>query len=179
MPSERMPGERMLIRGATVEDAHGLALVHVRSWQQAYRGLMPQDVLDNLSIAEREANWARIVAETPRGSRTLVALDDDRLVAWASYGDARDADAVGTGELWGIYAHPDYWSTGVGHVLIEAVEEALRADGHGTAYLWVLEGNDRAAAFYERHGWASDGGEKVDRRPGLVLRERRYVKRLA
>lgn len=174
-----MPGERMLLRGATVADAHGLAVVHVRSWQAAYRGLMPQEVLDGLSIAEREANWARIVAETPRGSQTLVVLDADRLVGWASYGDARDADAVGTGELWGIYVHPDAWSTGVGHLLLGAVEEALRADGHEIAYLWVLAGNHRAAAFYERHGWASDGGEKVDRRPGMVLRERRHVKRLA
>jgi GNAT superfamily N-acetyltransferase len=178
MPGERMPGERMLIRSATVADAHGLAVVHVRSWQEAYRGLLPQDVLDNLSIAEREANWARIIAETPRGSQTLVVLDGDRLVGWASYGAARDPDAVGTGELWGIYVHPDAWSTGVGHLLIGAVEEALRTDGHTAAYLWVLEGNERAAAFYERHGWESDDGEKVDRRPGLVLRERRHVKRL-
>src|SRR5690606_14506077 len=152
-PAERMPGERMLIRSATVADAHGLAVVHVRSWQAAYRGLMPQRVLDALSIAEREANWARIIAETPRGSRTLVAEDTGAIVGWASFGDARDEDAVGTGELWGIYVHPDAWSIGVGHLLMEAVEEALRADRHEIAYLWVLEGNSRAAAFYERHGW--------------------------
>ena len=169
----------MLVRSATIADAHGIAVVHVRSWQEAYRGLMPQHVLDGLSIAERQANWARIIAETPCGSQTLVVLDGDRLVGWASYGDARDENAVGTGELWGIYAHPDAWSTGVGHLLLSGVESALIAAGHETAYLWVLEGNDRAAAFYERHGWASDGGEKVDRRPGLVLRERRHVKRLA
>ena len=59
-----------------------------------------------------------------------------------------------------------------------AVEQALRSDGHETAYLWVLEGNERAARFYERHGWASDGARKVDTRPGLVLHERRHVKRL-
>ncbi|MFC7787372.1 N-acetyltransferase family protein [Microbacterium sp. MAHUQ-60] len=169
----------MLIRSATVADAHGLAVVHVRSWQAAYRGLMPQRVLDGLSIAEREANWARIIAETSRGSQTLVAEHAGAIVGWASFGGARDEDAVGTGELWGIYAHPDAWSTGVGHLLIEAVEESLRADGHEIAYLWVLEGNSRAAAFYERHGWAVDGGKKVDRRPGLVLREHRHVKRLA
>lgn len=52
----------MLIRPATVDDAHDLAVVHVRSWQQAYRGLMPQAVLDRLSIAEREAGWARLLA---------------------------------------------------------------------------------------------------------------------
>ncbi|MEJ6553652.1 hypothetical protein PQI51_01275 [Microbacterium esteraromaticum] len=51
----------MLIRPASVDDAHDLAVVHVRSWQQAYRGLMPQAVLDGLSIAEREAGWARLL----------------------------------------------------------------------------------------------------------------------
>ncbi|MFS2279710.1 GNAT family N-acetyltransferase [Microbacterium sp. OR21] len=169
----------MLIRPATVDDAHDLAVVHVRSWQQAYLGLMPQAVLDRLSIAEREAGWARLLTETPRASQTIVAEHDSAIAGWASYGAARDEHASGSGELWGIYAHPDAWSTGVGHALLTAVEQALRADGHETAYLWVLEGNERAARFYERHRWASDGAHKVDTRPGLVLHERRHVKRLS
>lgn len=168
----------MLIRPATPDDAHGIAVVHVRAWQQAYRGLMPQPVLDGLSIAEREAGWARLLAETPRASQTIVAEREGEIAGWASFGDARDAEAPGSGELWGIYAHPDAWSTGVGHALITAVEDALRSDDHETAYLWVLEGNARAASFYERHGWASDDGRKVDHRPGLELHELRHVKRL-
>lgn len=168
----------MLIRPASAEDAHDIAVVHVRSWQQAYRGLMPQSVLDGLSIAEREAGWARLLAETPRTSQTIVGEHDGAIAGWASYGAARDEHPPGSGELWGVYAHPDAWSTGVGHALITAVEQALRADGHETAYLWVLEGNERAARFYERHGWACDGARKVDTRPGLVLNELRHVKRL-
>ncbi|MFD5226288.1 GNAT family N-acetyltransferase [Microbacterium sp. NPDC058342] len=168
----------MLPRPATVDDAHGIAVVHVRSWQEAYRGLMPQEVLDGLSIAEREANWARIIDEAGRDSRTLVVERDGEIAGWASFGAARDDDAAGSGELWGIYAHPDAWSSGVGHVLIDAAERALHAEGHEIAYLWVLEGNERAASFYERHGWASDGAVKTEHRPGLVLRERRHVKRL-
>ncbi|WP_417555068.1 GNAT family N-acetyltransferase [Microbacterium sp.] len=173
----------MLLRPATVADADGIAEVHVLSWQAAYRGLVPQDVLDSLSVAERAASWARILAETPR--RTLVAVDGERVVGWASFGDARDADAGepdsrgGTGELWGIYAHPDAWSTGVGHLLLTAVEQELTDAGHETAYLWVLAGNSRAAEFYERHGWHADGGMKTDRRPRMVLHELRHVKRLA
>jgi GNAT superfamily N-acetyltransferase len=167
----------MLLRPATVADADGIAEVHVRSWQAAYRGLMPQEVLDSLSIAERAAGWARILAETPR--RTLVAIRGERVVGWASFGDARDADAVGTGELWGIYAHPDAWFTGVGHLLLTSVEQELTDAGHETAYLWVLAGNARAAEFYERHGWHADGGTKIDRRPRMELHELRHVKRLA
>lgn len=168
----------MQIRPATPDDAHGIAVVHVRAWQEAYRGLMPQPVLDELSIAEREAGWARILADSDRPSQTIVAERDGAIAGWASFGAARDAEAPGSGELWGIYAHPDAWSTGVGHALITAVENALREDGHETAYLWVLDGNERAASFYERHGWASDGARKVDHRPGLELHELRHVTRL-
>lgn len=179
MPDDRVPDDRVLVRNATAADAHGLAVVHVRSWQEAYRGLMPQEVLDGLSIAEREANWALFMEDSERRSRTLVVERDGMIVGWAGYGTARDDDAPGTGELWGIYAHPDFWSTGVGHLLVGAVEAALRAEGHAIAYLWVLEGNARAASFYERHGWHADGGTKIDRRPGLVLHERRHTKPLA
>lgn len=169
------------LRPATVADADGIAEVHVRSWQAAYRGLMPQQVLDQLSIPERAANWARILGESPRASQTVVALDGERIVGWTSYGAARDADAGDarpTGELWGIYAHPEVWSTGVGKLMLSAVESALRDAGYETAYLWVLEGNARASGFYRRQGWLADGGRKVDRRPGLVLHELRHVKRL-
>lgn len=168
----------MQLRPAAVEDARGIAVVHVRSWQAAYRGLMPQQVLDSLSVAEREANWERILSETARGSRTLVVERIGTIAGWASFGAARDADAIATGELWGIYVHPRSWSLGIGRLLIDAVEEELRADGHDRAYLWVLEGNERASSFYERTGWAPDGGTKIERRPGLTLRERRHVKHL-
>ncbi|MGX1934189.1 N-acetyltransferase family protein [Microbacterium resistens] len=181
----------MLIRPALASDAPGIAAVHVRSWQTAYRGLMPQEVLDGLSIPQREEGWRRILSAATDGAtapasepaephaRTIVADDDGRIAGWASYGDPREEAPSGTGELWGIYADPDHWSRGVGHALITAVEEAFRADGRRRAYLWVLAGNDRAASFYERHGWIEDGGTKVDERPGLVLHERRRVIALA
>ncbi|CAH0204471.1 GNAT family N-acetyltransferase [Microbacterium sp. Bi121] len=168
----------MHVRAAALTDADGIAAVHVRSWQAAYRGLMPQEVLDGLSVEERADGWRSILADPERISRTLVAEHDGRVVGWAGFGDARDEDAPGTGELWGIYALPDSWSSGVGHALITAVERELADAGHAVAYLWVLEGNERAGAFYERHGWAADGAAKVENRPGLVLHERRHVKTL-
>ena len=64
-----------------------------------------------------------------------------------------------------------------------AAEEHLRAAGFTEAVLWVLEGNERAARFYESHGWHEDGGTLVD--DSLVggvaahaLHERRRVKTL-
>lgn len=62
--------------------------------------------------------------------------------------------------------------------MISAVEIALREDGFASAYLWVLDGNDRAARFYESHGWNEDGTVKLDERQTMTLRELRRTKSL-
>jgi len=47
------------VRHAAVGDAPALGRVHVRAWQAAYRGQMPDDYLDGLRPEEREAGWER------------------------------------------------------------------------------------------------------------------------
>ncbi|SFR31994.1 Acetyltransferase (GNAT) family protein [Microbacterium azadirachtae] len=166
------------IRIAAIDDAHGIALVHVASWRNAYRGLMPNDVLDALSVEQRENGWRRIISAPNATGRTVVADRDGEIVGWASFGPGRDEGASEQGELRGLYAHPTEFSTGVGHALISAVEIALREDGFASAYLWVLDGNDRAARFYESHGWNEDGTVKLDERQTMTLRELRRTKSL-
>lgn len=172
-------GQEPEIRTAAIDDAHGVAIVHVTSWQTAYRGLMPNDVLDGLSIEQREDGWRRIITDPDAIGRTIVADRDGEIVGWASFGPGRDEGASEQGELWGLYAHPNAFSTGIGHALISAVEIALREDGFTSAYLWVLDGNDRAARFYERHGWTEDGTVKLDERQTMTLLEQRRTKSLA
>lgn len=167
------------IRNARTEDADDIAGVHVRSWQVAYRGLIDQAVLDGLSIDERAAGWRRTLAEPlPTSLGTVVALRDDRIVGWASLGSGRDPDGLADGEVYGIYADPAAWSTGAGHALLEAAEQRIAEAGHNRAYLWVLNGNERADSFYARHGWIEDGAIKIEERPQLTLREHRRVKLL-
>lgn len=169
----------LVIREARTEDADDIAGVHVRSWQAAYRGLIEQSVLDALSIDERAAGWRRIMAAPlPTSLGTVVAVRDDRIVGWASLGSGRDPDGLADGEVYGIYADPTAWSTGAGHALLEAAENRIAAAGHDRAYLWVLDGNERADSFYARHGWVEDGAVKIEERPAFTLREHRRVKML-
>ena len=45
--------EPIKIREPSKNDARSLAEVHVRSWQAAYKGQVPNDFLDNLSVERR------------------------------------------------------------------------------------------------------------------------------
>jgi GNAT superfamily N-acetyltransferase len=166
----------LVIRPAVVDDALGVARVHVAGWQTGYAGLLPQQYLDGLSVEQRARRWqATIEAPDDRSLVTLVADADGHIAGWATAGRSRDDDApAGTGELWGIYADPERWGDGVGHALHVAVVAALRAAGHADATLWVLDGNTRAIRFYERHGWVADGATKTDWRDDVRLDELRY-----
>lgn len=177
------------VRWARVDDAAGVAAVHVDAWRAAYAGLIDQSVLDALRVEQRTASWTSWIARSLDGiptdsderpsHRMLVAELDGRVLGWAGFGAGRDADDSERGELAGLYAHPNVWSSGVGHALIMRAEAELRAEGWNEAYLWVLRGNTRAVDFYERHGWHADGGEKFGDAGGATgLHELRHVRTL-
>ncbi|QAY60562.1 GNAT family N-acetyltransferase [Microbacterium protaetiae] len=177
----------LTVRRATAADARAIATIRVTSWRVAYDGLIPDALLSRLDITteahRRAQDWTRYHAD-PRAVEFL-ALRGGRALGWASVGACRDDDpgAAVRGELFALYALPAHWSTGVGHALMVAAEQSLRASGFPTASLWVLDGNERAASFYERHGWHEDGTVKDDERivgtTGIpALRERRRVRDL-
>jgi hypothetical protein len=82
----------MTIRSVTISDALGIAEVQVAGWKAAYRGLMPDSVLDDLSVPQREAIWQRIVVE--QKFQLLVADEDSRIAGFVNFGPCRDTDSV-------------------------------------------------------------------------------------
>ena len=166
---------RTVVRRATVDDAGGIASVHVRSWQAAYVGQVPDDYLAGLVASEREPMWrASLSSFRWPGEGCFAAVGDDQVVGFASFGPSRDTDGAGVGELYAIYSLADWWDRGVGRSLLGAVVAQLGSAGYRVATLWVLDTNARAQRFYEAGGWKWDGADKVDDARGFTLRELRY-----
>jgi GNAT superfamily N-acetyltransferase len=165
------------VRPATVADAAAMGRVHVRAWQAAYRGQMPDGYLDGLRASERAAGWERALqAERPRGG-VLVAERDGEVVGFANVGPAADLD--GAGELYAINVDPAHWGTGTGRALLAAAQDELARLGFAETVLWVLPANARARRFYERAGWAGDGTERTVDVLGVVVPEVRYRRRFS
>jgi ribosomal protein S18 acetylase RimI-like enzyme len=179
---ESQAGEpSVVIRAAAPDDAEQLAGLYVRSWQAAYRGLLPQDFLDRLDPADRLDRWRRTLREPGGPARgVLVVSAGARLCGAAWFGPTRDPDGdpARTGELVGIYLLPGAWGRGLGRSLLAAAVERLTAAGYEQATLWVLESNARARRFYARAGWAADGAVQQDGRLGFPITEVRYHRRL-
>jgi L-amino acid N-acyltransferase YncA len=165
------------IRPAVAADVAAIAGVHVRSWQWAYRGQVPDDYLDNLTarLAERRAWWSALIAAPPAELRLWVAEVEGNVVGFASTGRSRDPDATpAIAEVEALYLDPDVVGTGIGRALFATAVDDLRQRGYRRATLWVLASNARARRFYAAAGWRPDGTTKREERPGFILDEVRY-----
>ena len=163
-----------VFRNVHSDDVRGIAEVHVRSWQAAYRGQVPDSYLEGLSVEKRELVWTEILKDQMRG--VLVAEDEARIVGFSSFGPVRDKEEnrLLTGEIYSIYVLEDFWNLGIGRTLMENSLIALERDGFGFVKVWVLETNQRARSFYEKFGFKTDGVRKTEKREDFELREIRY-----
>lgn len=168
------------IRDAQPGDAGDIAAVHVESWRIAYRGLLPDDILADLSVPDRERTWRKILADPPPRSAVLLATCGAAVVGFVAVGPGGDHSAgPERGELYAIYLRPDQQRRGIGTQLHNAAIDRLCSLGFTSATLWVLDGNEAAINFYHRNGWAADGTRRVDQGPGAAdLPELRLVRPL-
>jgi ribosomal protein S18 acetylase RimI-like enzyme len=155
-----MPG--LVVREADIEDAPAVAGIHVRAWLAAYRGLMPDEWLDGVTVKQRTQSWREILAGARDPGSTLVGEDEGvGVVGFCSVSlPSRDEDAgAATAEISALYIDPSRWRSGIGRALLVEALARLRAAEWSEVTLWVLAGNAPARAFYERFGFAADGAE--------------------
>ena len=152
-------GSSLIVRPARVQDVARIARVHVRCWQETYRGLMSDGVLDDPGFpAARERMWtAALTDERYRYNRAAVAVRDDELIGIAMSGPPGDVTAAWTRQLHLLYVYASDHGTGAGRALLEAV-----IDPAESAVLWVADPNPRAQAFYRKHGFVPDGTARVE-----------------
>lgn len=136
-----------------------MARVHVRCWQETYRGLVSDAVLDDPGFpAAREQMWTAALTDERYGdSRSAVAVRDGEVIGIAMSGPPDDAAATWTRQLRVLYVYASDHGTGAGQALLEAV-----LDPGEPAMLWVADPNPRAQAFYRKNGFIPDGTVQVD-----------------
>lgn len=167
----------MKIRQANPEDARSCASVHIESWKVAYRGLVPDSYLDDLDFLAREESFRQIYTRQPEDN--FLVEENGQVIGILTIGECRDDDLemACTGEIWGIYLHPEHWRKGVGRILCNFALRELLERSYEEVVLWVFEGNEYARKFSEAMGFSADGASKT-LEPGARLKAIRYHRRI-
>ncbi len=164
---EQSVAESITYRPATVADAGRIAALHARSWQETYRGIMPDPFLADAVEAERLAVWRERFSEQPPNRQIIVAEDGHQLVGFACV--FTGSDPVYGALLDNLHVASAYKGRGVGRNLIkQAAGWVQQQDSTSPFYLWVYEQNHLAKTFYD--GLGAINQEAVQGEHGVVLR---------
>lgn len=170
------------VRTATTADALAIGQIQSVTWRAAYGGVLPSDVLRQLTPEAAQAQWERALREPPTaGHRVLVATEGDALVGLATVepADERPADTIedssgqtaGSGSIGILLVEPRWGRRGHGSRLLAAATDTLAADAVRHVTTWVLEADDVTGSFLESAGWAADGTVRVLDAAGTPLRQ--------
>ena len=128
----------MHIRRAEESELADLATLWYQGWQEAHKPILPPELarfrtLESFHLRLRSAE-ATLRTTGPIGRPQGLCL-------------------IKHDELSQLYVSAEARGTGVAAALLADGEARLSAAGVETAWLGCAVGNDRAARFYEKHGW--------------------------
>ncbi|MGC1208024.1 MAG: GNAT family N-acetyltransferase [Ornithinimicrobium sp.] len=157
------------LRPPVAADAEALGRLHCQVWRDTYADVMDPAAYAALSPKRFTAGWRRRLEGASdeglmAGGDTVRIAEHrrDGIVGFISVGPARDENPPTPWQLWALNIVAAHQGTGLAqHLMSEGL-------GDGPAYLHVARGNDRAIAFYLRHGFALDGTEVVDGHDGIT-----------
>jgi GNAT superfamily N-acetyltransferase len=152
------PADAVKIRRAVLEDLRGLARVHVDGWKTTYRGMVPDEVLDHLTIeSDIAAGFGEWLKDRRPEVAQFVALSPDQeIIGYARACPNGESAYSYSGELEAIYVLKSYQGRGVGTALVRHVARFLVGTGRTSMIVWVLPQNPYRR-FYERLGGAIVG----------------------
>jgi GNAT superfamily N-acetyltransferase len=148
---------KLWFRSAGAGDAEAIAALHAESWRRHYRGAYSDVFLDGDVFNDRARVWTERLRTDDNASYTVVGEDDAGIAGFAHV-------IFGADPEWGalldnLHVKPQHKRRGIGSELFGLIALPV-IDRNTPLYLWVLERNTNARAFYEARR-----GVRVERAP--------------
>lgn len=140
----------MIIRQANLNDAEDIAQVHVDSWRTTYKGIIPQEFLNNLSYKHRSNLWQTNI-QRDHSYVLVVENDFGEIVGFADTWKRENNTEALSGDLTSIYILEEYQGKGIGKSLLKELFKHFKILGYEKVFVDVLEANN-TRYFYEHYG---------------------------
>ncbi len=162
----------MNIRKAKSQDAQDIGKVHVDSWRTTYKGILPDDFLNNLSYEQRTELWKKNISDAT--NYVLVAENvQNEIIGFATGGTRKTNSVPNATDLTSIYLLEEYQGMGIGKQLLKELFTYFKQRGYEKVFVEVLAEN-KTRNFYEYYGaqYVDNTEIKIG---GKVLEELIYV----
>jgi ribosomal protein S18 acetylase RimI-like enzyme len=164
----------MLFRPADTGDIESIAQLHCDSWLRTYRGMYSDRFLDGDLIGNRRTMWSDRMENPDPRQHVVLAIEGAELAGFvAMYGDEEPGWGSLIDNLHTSYA---YRRQGIATELMRRAGEWLMSNyGDLAVFLWVIEANRDARAFYDRIGGTNARVEEHQFDPWAKGNACRYV----
>jgi ribosomal protein S18 acetylase RimI-like enzyme len=163
-----MAGTPVAYRRAQPSDAEAIAVLHADSWRRNYRGAYSDSFLDGDVSVDRLEVWTSRLRSPDPGAHTVVAEADEGFVGFGH--TILEADTKWGALLENLHVIHDRRGDGIGTQLLARSAQAASAASSPGLFLWVLERNTAAQAFYQRRGGVCVERQLVDPPGGIASR---------
>ena len=140
-----MANRKHLLRVATEADLPAVAQIHIASWQDAYKGVIPDASL---------SGWRSTFAKYP-ANITVAASQVGVIRGFCCAGPVVDAvrSSSFAFEIYALHVSPDSRQQGIGAALLrDAFARARDRERMNSAIVWTLRDLLLSRRFYEREG---------------------------
>lgn len=148
------------------ESVRGAIQVHGKAWRVAYDSLLPDSVLERVTVAPGPKTidaWRERLPddEDPGAAQAITVQGQVRGYVYVRWRGTKEFVGPGEAGLKELYVHPDWWGAGLGTSLLGSAVVAVPDHIKGLA-LDALKGNDIGRSFYESRGFTSDGTSQIE-----------------
>lgn len=161
------------IKKAKIGDEKIFSYIQTESWKEAFKDILPSDVLIKCTQIDKVTNVYRKMLETSQGNGYILSVNNKPyMIAW--WDKSRSEEMNDYAELLCIHSLPECWRMGFGRKMMDRIINDIKQSGYNHVMLWVFEKNERARKFYEAIGFKTYGKIK----PNIIPIEICYEKNL-
>ena len=140
-----------VIRKMTVNDCKDVTHVITVAWNETYKGIVPDEILDNMYLTEEERTNKSINRFDENNNHQFVLEVDNKIVGYMNVGPSDETEYDKCGEIHALYIINGYKGDGFGKEMVKAGMEELKKMGYNIMLIGCLVGNP-TNGFYEHIG---------------------------
>lgn len=142
-----------MIRKAEKEDSLKVAKLIISGWQSAYRGLIEDKILNNMSLEFIAKKWEQSILTQNKNSHIYVYEEKGNILGVIRFGSPIDEkDLIHNAEIHVLYVEPTLKRHRIGSQLFDFAKQDFTNNNTKSLIIWCLKGNIPSIKFYEKMG---------------------------